>query len=54
MSSFKKKLYDGDEIIINEKDDDMMDIFFIEKGVILVFDTESWEAVKKELIEALG
>jgi len=49
----KKKLYNGKEIVIDEEDNDVKSIHFIGNGVVLLFDKETYDAMKKELIEAL-
>lgn len=54
MGTFKNKTYEGKEIIVDEKDKDTKAITFLGNGVTIMFDPELWDAIKKELIEALA
>lgn len=53
MGTFKKKQYEGKELSVDEEDDIIKTIHFFGNGIIIQFDAENWDDIKKELKEAL-
>jgi hypothetical protein len=53
MGTFKNKTYEGKEIIVDEEDKDTKSMTFLGNGITIMFDPDLWDAIKKELIEAL-
>lgn len=49
----KNKTYDGEEIILDEADEETIGLTFLCNGVTIMIDRELWTNIKKELKEAL-